>query len=67
VIGGSGQALRGQALSGQAIEFVDGVVQQSNFQDYPLARVPMTPEIEIASIREAGVMRAPVKPAVSSA
>jgi isoquinoline 1-oxidoreductase beta subunit len=37
-----------QALTGQAIEFVDGVVQQSNFNDFPLARMPMTPEIEIA-------------------
>lgn len=37
-----------QALSGQAIEFVDGVVQQSNFDDFQLARMPATPEIEIA-------------------
>jgi isoquinoline 1-oxidoreductase beta subunit len=36
-----------QALAGQAIEFVDGVVQQSNFHDFPLARMPMTPEIDI--------------------
>jgi isoquinoline 1-oxidoreductase beta subunit len=40
-----------QALTGQAIEFVDGVVQQSNFNDFPLARMPMTPEIEIAWVR----------------
>jgi len=40
-----------QALAGQAIEFVDGVVQQSNFNDFPLARIPMTPEIEIAWVR----------------
>lgn len=40
-----------QALSGQAIEFVDGVVQQSNFHDFPLARMPMTPEIEIAWVK----------------
>jgi isoquinoline 1-oxidoreductase beta subunit len=40
-----------QALAGQAIEFVDGVVQQSNFHDFPLARIPMTPEIEIAWVR----------------
>jgi isoquinoline 1-oxidoreductase beta subunit len=40
-----------QALSGQAIEFVDGVVQQSNFNDYPLARIPLTPEIEIAWVK----------------
>jgi isoquinoline 1-oxidoreductase subunit beta len=37
-----------QALSGQAIEFVDGAVQQSNFDSFPLARIPMTPEIDIA-------------------
>ncbi|MGO9803144.1 MAG: molybdopterin cofactor-binding domain-containing protein [Steroidobacteraceae bacterium] len=40
-----------QALAGQAIEFVDGVVQQSNFDDFQLARMPMTPEIEIAWVR----------------
>jgi len=40
-----------QALSGQAIEFVDGVVQQSNFNDFPLARIPLTPEIEIAWVK----------------
>src|ERR1700739_4641240 len=40
-----------QALTGQAIEFVDGVVQQSNFHDFQLARMPMTPEIEIAGLK----------------
>jgi isoquinoline 1-oxidoreductase subunit beta len=40
-----------QALAGQAIEFVDGVVRQSNFNDFPLARMPMTPEIDIAWVR----------------
>ena len=40
-----------QALTGQAIEFVDGVVQQGNFNDFPLARIPMTPEIEIAWVK----------------
>lgn len=40
-----------QALTGQAIEFVDGAAQQSNFNDFPLARIPMTPEIEIAWVR----------------
>ena len=40
-----------QALAGQAIEFVDGVVQQSNLDDFPLARMPLTPEIEIAWVR----------------
>ncbi len=38
----------GQALAGQAIEFVDGAVQQSNFHDFPLARHPDRPEIDIA-------------------
>ena len=40
-----------QALTGQAIEFVDGEVQQSNFHDFPLARMPITPEIEIAWVK----------------
>ena len=40
-----------QALTGQAIEFVDGQVQQSNFDDFPLARMPITPEIEIAWVK----------------
>jgi isoquinoline 1-oxidoreductase subunit beta len=40
-----------QAFAGQAIEFVDGVVQQSNFHDFPLARMPATPEIEIVWVR----------------
>ncbi|TLY56627.1 MAG: xanthine dehydrogenase family protein molybdopterin-binding subunit [Gammaproteobacteria bacterium] len=40
-----------QALTGQAIEFIDGAVQQSNFHDFPLARIPMTPEIEIAWVK----------------
>src|SRR5205807_1092456 len=40
-----------QALTGQAIEFIDGAVQQSNFDDFPLARIPMTPEIEIAWVK----------------
>ena len=40
-----------QALAGQAIEFVDGVVQQSNFDDFRLARIAMTPEIEIAWVK----------------
>jgi|HubBroStandDraft_1064217.scaffolds.fasta_scaffold00192_12 isoquinoline 1-oxidoreductase beta subunit len=40
-----------QALAGQAIEFVDGMVQQSNFDEFPLARIPMTPEIEIAWVK----------------
>jgi isoquinoline 1-oxidoreductase subunit beta len=42
-----------QALAGQAIEFVDGAVQQSNFHDFPLARMPLAPEIEIAWVRSA--------------
>ena len=40
-----------QALTGQAIEFVDGAVQQSNFDDFPLARIPMTPEIDVAWVK----------------
>jgi hypothetical protein len=31
-----------------SIEFIHGVAQQSNFHDFPLARMPMIPEIEIA-------------------
>ena len=42
-----------QALTGQAIEFIDGVVQQSNFNDFALARIPMTPDIEIAWVKSA--------------
>ena len=37
-----------QAIAGQAIHFVDGATQQSNFHNFPLARMPITPEIEIA-------------------
>jgi isoquinoline 1-oxidoreductase subunit beta len=40
-----------QALAGQAIDFVDGAVQQSNFDTFQLARMPMTPQIEIAWVR----------------
>jgi isoquinoline 1-oxidoreductase beta subunit len=40
-----------QALAGQDVQFVDGVVQQSNFHDFPLARIPRTPQIEIAWVR----------------
>ena len=40
-----------QALTGQAIEFLDGVAQQSNLDDFPLARMPMTPEIEITWVK----------------
>jgi isoquinoline 1-oxidoreductase beta subunit len=40
-----------QALSGQAIEFVDGAVQQSNFHDFPLGRISITPDIEIAWVK----------------
>jgi isoquinoline 1-oxidoreductase beta subunit len=41
----------GQALAGEAIEFIDGVPQQSNFHEYPLARMPLTPEIEVAWVK----------------
>ena len=40
-----------QALMGQSIEVVDGVVQQSNFHDFRLARMPITPDIEIAWVK----------------
>jgi isoquinoline 1-oxidoreductase subunit beta len=42
-----------QALAGQAIEFIDGVVQQSNLNDFPLARMPLAPQIEIAWVKSA--------------
>ncbi len=41
----------GQALAGQAIEVVDGVVQQSNFHDFPLARMPLTPDIDVTWVK----------------
>lgn len=37
-----------QALAGQKIEFVDGAVQQSNFNDYRFSRIGLMPEIEMA-------------------
>ncbi len=37
-----------QALAGQEITFVDGAVQQSNFNDYRFGRMNMAPQIEIA-------------------
>jgi isoquinoline 1-oxidoreductase beta subunit len=40
-----------QALTGQAIEFMDGVPQQSNFHDYQVARMPITPEFEITWVK----------------
>ncbi|MEA3182076.1 MAG: isoquinoline 1-oxidoreductase subunit beta [Gammaproteobacteria bacterium] len=40
-----------QALAGQQIEIVDGVVQQSNLHDFPLARISATPQIEIAWVK----------------
>ena len=40
-----------QALAGQAIEFVDGVVQQSNFDNFPLARINATPAVEYVWVR----------------
>src|SRR5262249_51195584 len=42
-----------QALAGQAIEFVDGVVQQSNLNAFPSARMPLAPRIEIAWVKSA--------------
>jgi len=41
VIDGIGQAL---AL---AITLKDGRIEQTNFQDYPLPRMPISPEIEV--------------------
>jgi isoquinoline 1-oxidoreductase beta subunit len=38
-------------LAGQQIEIVDGVVQQSNLHDFPLARISATPQIEIAWVK----------------
>jgi isoquinoline 1-oxidoreductase beta subunit len=40
-----------QALAGQEIEFVDGVVQQSNLHDFRLARISTTPQIDIAWVK----------------
>jgi isoquinoline 1-oxidoreductase subunit beta len=40
-----------QALAGQEIDFVDGVVQQSNLHDFHLARITATPQIEIAWVK----------------
>jgi isoquinoline 1-oxidoreductase subunit beta len=37
-----------QALAGQQIKVVEGVVQNSNLHDFPLARIAATPQIEIA-------------------
>ncbi len=37
----------GQALSGQAITYEQGAVQQSNFAEYPLPRIAGTPDIDI--------------------
>lgn len=42
-----------QALAGQQIEVIDGVVQQSNFHDFQLARMPATPPIRIAWVKSA--------------
>lgn len=42
-----------QALAGQQIEIVDGVVQQSNFHDFQLARMPATPAIRIEWVKSA--------------
>jgi len=40
-----------QALAGQEIELVDGAVQQSNLNNFPLARISTTPSIEIAWVK----------------
>jgi len=40
----------GQALS-QAVEFEGGAAKQSNFHDYQLARMPMTPQIHVEFVK----------------
>src|SRR5262249_48381238 len=40
-----------QTLAGQEIEFIDGAGQQSNLHNCPLARIPITPPIEIAWVK----------------
>ena len=40
----------GQALS-LAVEFEGGAVKQSNFHDYPIPRMPMTPEIHVEFVK----------------
>jgi isoquinoline 1-oxidoreductase beta subunit len=40
-----------QALAGQEIKVVEGVVQNSNLHDFPLARIGTTPQIEIAWVK----------------
>jgi len=39
-----------QALS-QAVEFEGGATKQSNFHDYQIARMPMTPEIHVEFVK----------------
>ena len=34
-------------MLGQSVTFEDGVVQQSNFDDYPILRMPNTPNVDI--------------------
>lgn len=45
VIDGIGQA------SQLAVELVDGAVKQSNFHDYPLPRMPVTPTIDVEWVK----------------
>jgi isoquinoline 1-oxidoreductase beta subunit len=40
----------GTTLPGSAITFKDGVVQQSNFGDYTVARMPQMPAIEVFTV-----------------
>ncbi|GGP90303.1 xanthine dehydrogenase family protein molybdopterin-binding subunit [Shewanella ulleungensis] len=57
------------ALMGE-ISFKDGKVQQSNFHDYPLLRLPQSPEIEVIHIKStanpAGVGEPGVPPVAPS-
>ena len=47
-----GAAVMGLSLAKYGeITLKNGRVEQSNFNDFPLARIPMTPEIEIAWVR----------------
>ena len=45
VIDGLGQAMQ------LAVELKDGAVTQSNFHDYPLPRMPVVPQIEVAWVK----------------
>jgi isoquinoline 1-oxidoreductase beta subunit len=44
---GSALMALGTTLPGSAITLKDGIVQQSNFGDYTVARMPQMPQIEV--------------------